>query len=212
MKKIIIIFMITGSMAQAQNDSLKTSEEYYLEGVMETASGFRLLNDSTFDFFYSYGAIDREGKGTWEQRGDSIFLNGKRKPEKDFRLTDSKKKTGNQLTIKISDPNKMILRYVSCRVTTHSDTLHEESDTEGIISFPAQPIKKIELVHRLWADRVSAFDMPEKERDNNYFEFAIERWIADVEFNNFFLVKHENTLTGQHPLLEGKEFVYEKGN
>ena len=37
--------------------------EYYLQGVMETASGFKLNEDSTFQFFFMYGAMDRVGEG-----------------------------------------------------------------------------------------------------------------------------------------------------
>ena len=39
--------------------------EYSLTGVMETASGIQLNKDSTFQFYFSYGALDREGQGKW---------------------------------------------------------------------------------------------------------------------------------------------------
>ena len=44
--------------------------EYHLTGVMETASGIRINQDSTFDFYFSYGAIDREGHGKWSYRNN----------------------------------------------------------------------------------------------------------------------------------------------
>ena len=57
----ILLFTCTNVM-RAQN----IAGEYYLEGVMETASGFQLSADSGFQFFYSYGALDRFGKGKWK--------------------------------------------------------------------------------------------------------------------------------------------------
>jgi hypothetical protein len=33
--------------------------QYYLEGVREVGSGFHFNSNKTFDFFFSYGAIDR---------------------------------------------------------------------------------------------------------------------------------------------------------
>jgi hypothetical protein len=38
---------------------------YSLEGVMETSSAFQLNSDSGFEFYFSYGALDRHGSGKW---------------------------------------------------------------------------------------------------------------------------------------------------
>ena len=46
----------------AQTPSQSVAGEYYLNGVMETASGFRVNADSTFEFFFSQGALDRQGR------------------------------------------------------------------------------------------------------------------------------------------------------
>jgi len=54
-KKTILLFLLitlTKYMeAQLQTDSITGA--YYLKGVMETASGFKLNADSTFEFFFS---------------------------------------------------------------------------------------------------------------------------------------------------------------
>jgi hypothetical protein len=36
--------------------------EYFLTGVHETAAGFLIKDDSTFEYFYSEGALDRYEK------------------------------------------------------------------------------------------------------------------------------------------------------
>ena len=60
-------------MNAQQKDSI--AGEYYLEGVMETASVIQLNPDFTFKFFYSYGALDRYGSGKWAIEDNIIELN-----------------------------------------------------------------------------------------------------------------------------------------
>ena len=57
---------------------------YYLQGVMETGSGFKLNKDSSFQFFYSYGALDRYGSGKWKLENHKIILNSKPYPGQRF--------------------------------------------------------------------------------------------------------------------------------
>ena len=54
--------------------------EYQLRGVREMASGFKLNEDSTFQFYFSYGALDRFGEGRWTMKGNSLILNSRQSP------------------------------------------------------------------------------------------------------------------------------------
>ncbi|MEP6725590.1 MAG: hypothetical protein ABJC98_07235, partial [Bacteroidota bacterium] len=47
----------------AQQNKMEAAGVYFLKGVMETASVFELKPDSSFEFFFSQGALDRGGKG-----------------------------------------------------------------------------------------------------------------------------------------------------
>ena len=40
----------------------------------------------------------------------------------------------------------------------------------------------------------------------NNFEFAFEKWIAEVFFEDFTLLFANDMLVGQHPLLNGRQF------
>jgi hypothetical protein len=51
---------------------------------METASGFKINEDSSFEFYFSYGALDRYGSGKWNIKNDSIILNSKLFPRERF--------------------------------------------------------------------------------------------------------------------------------
>jgi hypothetical protein len=48
--------------------------EYYLQGVMETGSGLLLREDGTFEWFFTYGALDLGARGKWSRAGDGIDL------------------------------------------------------------------------------------------------------------------------------------------
>src|SRR5215831_8423666 len=97
---ILLILTISANMnAQA------IAGEYYMQGVMETASGFKLDKDSTFQFFFSYGALDRFGSGKWSFHDNKIILNSKPYPGRDFKLVNSTKNSQNFITVKIEDSN-----------------------------------------------------------------------------------------------------------
>jgi hypothetical protein len=48
--------------------------EYHLDGVMETGSGLLLRADGSFEWFFSYGALDLGAKGRWTPNGNGIDL------------------------------------------------------------------------------------------------------------------------------------------
>jgi hypothetical protein len=185
---------------------MKTGE-YYLDGVREVGSGFRFKEDNTFEFFFSYGAIDRMSTGTWAQKGDSVILNTPRKPATDFILANARQQSKKQVIIRVKDENPMILGYIYCRLETTDGTLLEAySDKEGVITFDKVEVKSISLLHELWADRLSEFRV--EQPGHNYFEFTIARWITDVEFVDLALHIRKDGLTGRHPLLQGDKFNY----
>jgi len=48
--------------------------EYHLDGVMETGSGLLLRTDGSFEWFFSYGALDLGANGRWTRTGNGIDL------------------------------------------------------------------------------------------------------------------------------------------
>ena len=185
---------------------MKTGD-YYLEGVREVGSGFRFNPDHTFEFFFSYGAIDRMATGTWEQKGNRLILNTPRKPATDFLLASSKQVSKKQVSIRVKDANPNILGYIYCRIETTDGTILEAySNNEGIITFDLVPLKSISLMHELWADRLSEFKV--EQPSQNEYEFTIGRWITDVAFVDLALQINETGFTGAHPLLQGNTFRY----
>jgi hypothetical protein len=155
-----------------------------------------------------FGAIDREGSGTWSMNGNQLLLNGPPRPDKDFILVKSKSTKDKFITVKVNDASKVILRYVICSIKTDTGIIQDQTNEEGVVKFPKQPVESISLLHLLWPDRFSVFDMSDKEL--NDFEFTIDPAIMKVYFQNLTLTEDDGELTGQHPLMKGDGFTYEK--
>ncbi|MBK7937866.1 MAG: hypothetical protein IPJ82_12590 [Lewinellaceae bacterium] len=204
----IVLYLLPGLLF-AQNADTMFTGEYYLQGVMEVASGFRFNADSTFDFYFSYGAMDRVGKGTFERRGDSLILQSASKPERDFILKTEKKTDDPTVIIQVTDPNAMVLSHVLCALETPDSVFEAQSDREGYVVFDKTPVKTIFLMHEFWPDRPSVF--PIADAGSNYFLFTIDPRIVEVDFNGAVLHLAGNTLEGPHPLLKaGRAYRFTK--
>jgi len=205
---ILLLFSQQIAMGQQSKKGLNIAGDYNLSGVMETASGIRLNADSSFQFFYSYGASDREGSGTWTLRENTLVLNSKPRPAKDFRLISSSHKTGNDFTISLSVPNSALYTFFKCQLKTADSQFIFKPDKDGLLIAPMGPYQEIGLVFSLCGDRPSYFNDLNKE--HNYYQFEIEKWICEVFFDNITLIFKEQKLVGQHPLIPGNQFTYLK--
>jgi hypothetical protein len=192
----------------AQPGSSEIAGEYYLRGVMETASGLRLNADSSFEFFYSYGALDRQGKGKWQLQKNLIILNSSPKPKSDFALIKSEEIKGDSIFVKITDNNNMVLRYVKCDFQIGNQIISANTDAAGRASIPQTKFESLELIFTICPDRPTVF--VDLNKNHNYFEFRFEKWICEVVFKDLKLRIDKNGLTGQHPLLAGDSFSYIK--
>jgi hypothetical protein len=169
---------------------------------MEMASIIQLKPDSTFQFLYSYGAVDRYGAGKWSMKNNS-----RERPTLDFKLISSKRVNNKLTTIKTSDKNQNLLSYVLC-IVKNKDGSHEQvTNGEGIAQLPIEALDSISLLFELCRDRNSAFHV---SNDDNYFEFGFEAWIAKYSFSTFKIKIDGGKLVGKHPLMLGENFTYIK--
>jgi len=63
-----------GAVAAPSTRNETLAGEYHLDGVMETGSGLLLRTDGSFEWFFSYGALDLGAKGRWTRTGNGIDL------------------------------------------------------------------------------------------------------------------------------------------
>ena len=207
----VLVFVIMALPGNAQNTLSMPSGEYYLQGVQDMASGFRINDDHSFDFFFIYGAVDRFGKGAWTLEGDHLMLNSPPKPSPDFLLQKSAPGDSTGTVIQITDPNRDILGYVMCQIETEDgEILRAESNSEGTIYFESnKPLHKIYLLHRLWPNEPFAAEV--SQQGDRYFEFTISPTIMEVAVTQLELRVDAEGLHGGHPLMQpGREYFYRR--
>ncbi len=204
----VVCFFTAANTLTAQQNKMDITGVYTMRGVMETASVFELKPDSTFEFFFSQGALDRGGKGKWGIKDGKLFLNSTaERPPKDYTLVKSSVVPGDFTIIKMVDKNTMILSYSDVTIKTAAAVLTKSTNSHGEVQFPKKNAIEISLLFRLCPDRESVFAVT---KNHNYFEFKLEPWVAEVFFKEFSLQITGKGLAGNHPLLEGHNFSYEK--
>ncbi len=210
MKLIItstFFFIFTVHYLLAQKN--KIAGNYSLTGVMEIASGIQLNEDSTFLFYFSYGALDRYGSGKWSVLNDNIILDSKSYPGKDFKMVSSSSVKNNFTTIKIEDKNTNLYRLVYCLVKTPRGDTIINANEKGIIVVQ-HVIDTIYLLCELCPERITSFGI--KSQKHNRYTFNFEPWITEVFFKSFKLRYVVDHLEGKHPLLDDKQYIFQKEN
>jgi hypothetical protein len=188
-------------------DTSTITGEYYLQGQREMASGFLFKPDNSFQFFFSYGALDRQGSGKWELQGNKLVLISTTKPSPDFTLVESKRGAGEGITIKMEKLNPALLRHTYCSLENGIAGTWSPMNGDGEIGFASQKIENICLLLEFCSERFATIPV---DPDHTEFLFRMEPSIMEVYFNEFSLQLENGGLSGRHPLLEGDRFTYDK--
>ena len=182
--------------------------EYYLTGVREMASGFLIKPDNMYQFFFSYGALDRQGTGRWKVEGNSIVFNSNVWQGKDFSLAKSEKISEDFINIIINHSNPMLLRHTWCSLENGEKSSWKNFNQQGNVQFPMQEVTTVALQFEFCPERFTA--IPITEKGHNEFTFLVEPSLVEIYLDNFSLQIDGNGLKGRHPLLDGSDFKYEK--
>lgn len=204
MKLYILIFSLFYAMSANTQD---LTGEYFMEGQREMVSIIKINADSTFNFYFAYGAADRYSNGYWIREGGKLVLTTPVKSEPNFVLVTSKHAASKKFTVKITDANKQVLPFVSVYVKGQNTEMHERANGEGEVEFADADVDTIYLQHEIWLNEPVAVPVADKKK--NYFEFRINPDIMNIDFKDIVLIISNNELTGGHPLMKG-EFHYVK--
>lgn len=191
--------------AQTHNSSL--AGEYYLKGVMEVGAGFKLNADSSFEFFFSYGALDRQAAGTWKLEGNNIVFNSSKKPATDFNLIESHRESTDSTIIFLKGLNKSISSYFYAVAINGKEKHSAAANNDGIIILPVQKVDTVELYFEWCPEKKSVFNL--NNSSNNFFTFELLPGITDVIFDNWKLSIDKNKISGQLPFAKDKFCVFE---
>ncbi len=186
----------------------KTAGIYHLQEVKSTASGFKLNPDGSFLFFFTYGAIDRYGSGTWSIADDHVVMQSKSWSGKDFAAVGSTAVDQNIIVAKIVGGNPVLLNHVFFSLRNGETGSWIKTNERGEAAFPLQQVTTVSMVFEYCQERFTHFSVANPS--DNYFEFRFEPWLMEVFFINFQLKISRYALSGKHPLMQGEKFVYEK--
>lgn len=172
-------FIISNSSAaQSHHD---VTGEYSLKGIPEMAAGFKFNEDSTFQFFYIYGAVDRSAHGEFTVIDNRIILKGSKPAGSDFTLS-KELKSGNGFTVSIVDSNKLLIKDAVCFFISGTDTVFVQTNDEGIANTEIRECDKILIIHQFYPDIPTVINV--KGEENNYFELTLNQSLAEVVFDD----------------------------
>jgi hypothetical protein len=185
MKSVILfsglILSVVFGFAQKTMDA-----NYRLTGIQDMAAGFQFRKDGTFEFFYMYGAADRNAKGNYFISNDTIYLKSEKEAGKDFTVIRQSRKE-EKFKVVVSEKNQYLLRHIIAVVVAGGKENIFESDEQGEIMIDMETCEKIYLQHQLFPDVLSL--IKDSVNNNNYFEVTLNSTLQQVSFKgiDFFI-------------------------
>jgi hypothetical protein len=151
---------------------------YYFR-KQELVAGFNFGQDKKFEFFYSYGAADRNARGTYSVSGDTVTLVSEKKGGADFTVT-TQVKTGTGFQLQFVHPNKYLLQNIECVFVTNGKEKRVVTDASGMakVDFPA--CDTIYVHHLLYPDVFTL--VKDRANVNNRFILSLNPSLEQVSF------------------------------
>lgn len=166
--------------------------EYYFRKT-EMASGFNFSADGKFQFFFTYGAVDRSSTGTFKVEGDTLKLKSDKEAGKDFTITKQSTE-GTGYTLIFDHPNKYLAKNILCLFMADGKEQQAISDSDGKVHVDLPHCDTIYVQHLLYPDILTLVkDMP---NTNNRFTLSLNPSLEQVSFKGIdFKIVDDKTLT-----------------
>ena len=208
MNTFLLCLSIQFSML-AQKPIINPVGEYFLYGEREVGAGFMIHPDSSYQFYLSYGALDRQSSGKWKIIGNEIILNSYDKSRQHFSLQKQEKIQGDGIKIIFSKTNPQMYDYLHAILITNGQTKEEKANKAGEIIFPNEKGDTLKLFFDWCPDKVSVFAI--KESNNNNFTFTPLPSFTDIVFDELSMQLTADELSGPLTFLDEKKLRFKKG-
>lgn len=152
-------------------------------------AGFNFSEDGMFQFFFSYGAVDRNATGTFTVEGNMVKLQSNKEAGNDFTVTaQSKEATG--YTIRFDHPNKYLLNHILCIFFIDGKKQEILADSTGHLYIDLAYCDSIYAQHLLYPDIATLIkDVGNK---NNSFTCTLNPSLEQVSFKGIDLTIEED--------------------
>jgi hypothetical protein len=166
--------------------------EYYFSR-QEMVAGFNFSADGKFEFFYSYGAVDRTASGTFSVEGDILKLKSDKTAGNDFTVTNQSKRPGGYKLV-FEHPNQFLVKNILCVFKKNGIIQEEYSDSNGEVNVKLDDCDSIYVQHSLYPDIYTL--VKDKDNTNNRFTLSLNPSLEQVSFKGIdFKIVDENTIT-----------------
>ena len=159
-------------------------EGEYLFRKTEMVAGFNFLADGTFQFFFSYGAVDRSANGTFTVEDNVVKLKSNKEPGKDFTVTEQSKSDPGY-TIQFNHPNAYLCEHIRCLFFVDDTPTEAFSDRNGIVQIELVNCERIYAQHLLYPDIVTA--IKDAGNNNNHFICSLNPSLEQLSFKGIDL-------------------------
>ena len=166
--------------------------EYYFRRT-EMASGFNFSADGKFQFFFTYGAVDRSARGTFSVEGDTVKLKSDKEAGKDFTIT-TQSKQAKGYTLVFTHPNKYLTKNILCVFIADGKSQEAYSDDKGEVHVDLPHCDTIYVQHTLYPDIANL--IKDKTNDNNRFTLSLNPSLEQVSFKGIdFKIESDKILS-----------------
>lgn len=176
------------------------TSEYQLAPLPEIAAGLALHADSSFEFYFIYGALDRYGKGTWSVEGNDVVLQSSAGEHPPFVLEQTEPGPAGGCLIRIADKNEFLRSAVYAMDDLQTQTGFAKTNNQGEVLLSNLLSDSIFLVSELFPEKIFRCRLPENGHRSLSFRFspdALEVFLAGIR-----LRKEDHALVGSIPLLK----------
>lgn len=157
------------------------------------AAGFSFSADGKFNFYYSYGAVDRNATGTFLVEGDTIKIKSDKEPGKDFTIINQSRQPKGY-TLIFDDPNKYLLKNILCILFINGLQKKIYSDSNGEVNIDIPHCDSIYVQHPLFPDIVTL--IKDEKNDNNFFHLKLNPSLTQISFKGINLkIEDDKTIS-----------------
>jgi hypothetical protein len=179
-KTITILLLIVNLQTMSQT---KIQGEYYFRKT-EMVAGFNFSAAGTFQFFFSYGAVDRSAAGSFTVEKNIIKLKSNKEAGKDFTVT-AQAKEGSGYTVAFTHANKYLLQNILCVFFVNGKEERAFTDDKGEVHTGLSDCDSIYARHLLFPDILTL--VKDVENKNNRFTLSLNPSLEQLSFKGIDL-------------------------
>lgn len=207
---IFLLILLNPVIMNAQTDRSAVAGTYYLKNIRETAAGFHIREDGTFEFFFSYGALDRQAKGLWKLVGDSVVFQSTADPQKDFIPGDCQTVPGEKIIVRLAGTNSGINPFFKITLIGKNGKKEKTGNSGAEFIFDKMELQRIQIQFEWCPEKTYEYVVSNKQC--NFFSFTVQPSVLDVYFNQTKLKWNSLQLSGMLPFSGSQMLIFEKGS